>query len=231
LKVTIALVAATTSHDERSAISQAVNGVWTARQEDWDRNLAAVREADANADFVLYYQHFQIDFDEFSEVSPGDTTSDGHGWVEDVANWQRDFAYAVLDAGASMYVGHGARAYDGVEIYNGKPIIRQQGGLAYQGLNPVIGGYAEHRPWDGILAEAIIREGSVVRLEFSPLDLDEGETYRSEYDTLEFLSRRGLAQLATGTQATAILNRFSELSARYGAAFEISDDKAILDIK
>ncbi len=228
---TIALVAATTSHDERSAIGHAVNGVWTARQDDWQRNLAAVREAAANADFVLYYQHFQIDVDEFSELSAGDTTSDGHGWVADVAKWQRDFAYAVLDAGASMYVGHGSRAFDGVEVYDGKPILRQQGGLAYQGLNPVIGGYAEHRPWDGLLAEAIIRGGRVVRLEFSPLDLDEGETYRSEYDTLEFLSRRGLAQLATGTQATAILNRFSELSASYGAELEVSDAKAILHIK
>ena len=57
--LTIALVAATTSHDERGAIGHAVNGVWTGWQEDRDRNLAAVREAAANADFVLYYQHFQ----------------------------------------------------------------------------------------------------------------------------------------------------------------------------
>jgi poly-gamma-glutamate synthesis protein (capsule biosynthesis protein) len=228
---TIALIAATTSHDERSAIGHAVNGVWTGRQEDWERNLAAAREAATKADFVLFYQHFQIDLDEFSEISPGETTSDGHFWVDDVAKWQSDFAYAVLDAGASMYIGHGSRAFDGVEVYHGKPLIRQLGGLAYQGLRPEIGAYEEHRPWEGLLAEAIIRGGRVVRLEFTPLDLDEGESYRADYDDLEFLSRRGMAQLATGTQASAILQRFRELSMKYGAELEVSDSTAILNIR
>jgi len=227
---TIALVAATTSHDERSAIGSTVNGVWTGRQEDWDRNLAAVRDAAANADFVLYYQHFQLDLDEFSEASSGDTTSDGHIWVDDVAKWQSDFAHAVLDAGASMYVGHGYRAFDGVEVYHGKPLIRQLGGFAYQGLNPEIGAYDEYRPWEGLIAEAIIRGGRVVRLEFTPLDLDEGETYRSAFDDLEFLSRRGLAQLATGPQAISILRRLRDLSASYGAELEVSGSRAILKI-
>lgn len=227
---TIALVAGTTSHDERSAIGHAVNGVWTGRQEDWDRNLGAVREAAAHADFVLYYQHFQLDLDEFSAVSPGDTTSDGHGWVDDVAKWQSDFAHAILDAGASMYVAHGDRAFDGVEVYDGKPLIRQLGGLAYQGLSPEIGAYDEYRPWEGLIAEAIIRGGRVVRLEFTPLDLDEGETYRSDYDDLEFLSRRGLAQVAAGPQADSILRRVRDLSARYGVELEVSGSKAVLEI-
>jgi len=227
---TIALVAATTSHDERGVIGHAVNGVWTGRQEDWDRNLAAVREAAMNADFVLYYQHFQLDLDEFSEVAPGDSTSDGHVWVDDVAEWQSEFARAILDAGASMYVAHGARAFDGVEVYDGKPLIRQLGGLAYQGLNPEIGAYDEYRPWEGLLAEAVIRAGRVVRLEFTPLDLDEGETYRADYDDVEFLSRRGLAQVATGPQADSILTRLRDLSARYGAELDVSGAKAILEI-
>lgn len=227
---TIALVAATTSHDERSAIGHAVNGVWTGRQEDWDRNLAAVREAAENSDFVLYYQHFQLDLDEFSEVSPGDTTGDGHAWVDDVAMWQSDFAHAVLDAGASMYVGHGHRAFDGVEVYHGKPLLRQLGGFAYQGLNPSIGGYDEHRPWDGLITEIIVRGDRAVRLEFTPLDLDEGETYRGEYDDLEFLSRRGLAELASGSQADSILRRLGDLSAGYGVELEVSGSKATLGI-
>jgi poly-gamma-glutamate synthesis protein (capsule biosynthesis protein) len=225
---TIALVAATTSHDERSAIKHAVNGVWTGQQDDWDRNIAVVRDAAANADFVLYYQHFQIDLEEFNEVAPGDSTSDGHIWVDDVAKWQSDFAHAILDAGASMYLGHGSRAFDGVEIYDGKPLIRQLGGLAYQGLNPEVGGYDEYRPWDGLIVEVIIRKGRVIQLEFTPLDLDEGETYRADFDDLDFLSRRGLAQLAIGTQAISILRRLDDLSASYGTELELSDSKALL---
>ena len=228
---TIALVAATTSHDERSAIGHNVNGVWTGRKEDCDRNLAAVRDAAANADFVLYYHHFQLDLDEFNEVSPGDTTGDGHIWVDDLAVWQSEFAYSVLDAGASIYVGNGYRAFDGIEVYKGKPLIRQIGGLAYQGLKSKIGAYYEHRPWEGFIVEAIICKDRVVKLEFIPLNLDEGESYRSDFDDLEFLSRRGLAQLATGPQAISILQRLRDLSANYGAELEVSGSRAILKVE
>jgi poly-gamma-glutamate capsule biosynthesis protein CapA/YwtB (metallophosphatase superfamily) len=229
--VRIGLMAATTSHDERSLIHHAVNGVWTGRQDDWDRNLAAVRDAAAQADFVLFYHHFQIDEDEFAEVLQGDTTNDGHQWVEDVLGWQTEFARAVLDAGASVYLGNGYRAFDGIEIYNGKPLIRQVGGLAYQGLTPVLGHYDEHRPWEGFMAEMAIRNGAVERIEFIPLDLDEGETYRSEYDDLDFLIRRGLAEVATGDLADSILIRLRDLSAAYGTSVTIEDGRAILEFR
>ncbi len=228
---TIALVAATTSHDARSAIGHAVNGVWTGREEDRQRNLAAVREASENADFVLYYHHFQLDLDEFADLSPGDSTSDGHLWVADVAEWQADFAREVLDAGASMYVGHGDRAFDGIEIYKGKPLIRQLGGFAYQGLNPEIGGYDEYRPWEGLLADMVVRNGRVEEITFLPLDLDEGETYRADYDDVEFLSRRGLAELARGPLADSILRRFRDLSAGYGTTVEVGEAGAVLSIE
>lgn len=229
--VRIGLVAATTSHDERSLIHHAVNGVWTGRQDDWDRNLAAVREAASRADFVIYYHHFQIDEDEFAEVVPGDSTGDGHLWVEDVPGWQTRFARAVLDAGASVYLGNGHRAFDGIEIYDGKPLFRQIGGLAYQGLTPVIGHYDQHRPWEGLLTELTIRNGTVERIELTPLDLDEGETYRSAYDDLGFLTRRGLAEVATGNVADSILIRLRDLSAAYGTSMRVQNRRAILELR
>lgn len=228
--VTIGLVAATTSHDERDAIHHAVNGVWTGRQDDWDRNLDAVRRAASRADFVIYYQHFQIDVDEFDSIAAGEATADGHVRVDDVPGWQTDFARAVIDAGASMYIGHGHRGFDGIEVYNGKPLIRQLGGLAYQGLQTEIGYYDRYRPWDGLLAEMTIRDGAVVRVEFVPLELDEGASYRSDFDDLGFLSRRGLAEIATGERADSILARLRELSAGYGTELTIADGRAVLDI-
>lgn len=228
--VTIGLVAATTSHDERDAIHHAVNGVWTGRQADWDRNLEAVREAADRADFVIYYQHFQIDIDEFDSIAPGEATGDGHIRVDDDAEWQTDFARAVIDAGASMYVGHAHRAFDGIEIYQGRPLIRQLGGLAYQGLQPDIGAYEQFRPWRGLLAEMTIRDGAVVRIEFTPLELDEGEEYRSDYGDVEFLRRRGLAEVATGSSADSILVRLRDLSAEYGTELTIADGRAVLDL-
>lgn len=228
--VTIGLVAATTGHDERDAIHHSVNGVWTGRRDDWDRNLAAVREAAAHADFVIYYQHFQIDEDEFDEVAPGEATEDGHVWIEDVADWQTEFARAVLDAGASMYLGHGHRAFAGIEIYKGKPLIRQLGGLAYQGLQPRIGHYDQYRPWEGLLASLTVRNGDVLRLELTPLDLDEGESYRGDYEDLGFLSRRGLAEVAIGDVADSILLRLRELSADYGTELTIVGQRAVIEL-
>lgn len=226
----IGLVAATTSHDERSLIHHAVNGVWTGREDDWARNLAAVKEAATNADFVIFYHHFQIDEDEFADVAPGDSTGDGHFRVEDVSAWQTEFAKAILDAGASIYLGNGHRAFDGIEVHDGKLLIRQIGGLAYQGLTPEIGHYVEHRPWEGLLAELTIRGSRVQRIEFLPLDLDEGETYRSDYDDLEFLKRRGLAEIATGAKADSILTRLRTLSTGYGTTLTLNDRRAILQV-
>ena len=229
--VTIALVAATTSHDEREAIHHAVNGVWTGRRSDRARNLEAVQEAASQADFVIYYQHFQIDEDEFDSVEPGGATGDGHLWVEDVAGWQTDFARDIIDAGASMYVGHGHRGFDGVEVYKGRPVIRQLGGLAYQGLQSEIGYYDQHRPWEGLLLEMTIRNGAVVRIEFIPLELDEGEAYRADYGDVGFLTRRGLAEVATGDRADSILVRLRDLSAEYGTELTIADQRAVLDVR
>jgi hypothetical protein len=129
-----------------------------------------------------------------------------------------------------MYLGHGHRAFDGVEVYNGKPLLRQLGGLAYQGLNPEIGGYEEYRPWEGLIAEVVVRQGRVERIDFVPLDLDEGESYRADYTDLEFLSRRGLAELATEPLTASILNRLRDLSAVYGTELTITDTHATLEI-
>jgi poly-gamma-glutamate synthesis protein (capsule biosynthesis protein) len=226
-----ALVAATTSHDEREYIAANVNGVWTGRQDDWGRNIAAVREAARNADIVIYYQHFQIDVDEFDGLVEGEATVDGHIRVDDVAQWQTDFARAVIDAGASMYIGHGHRGFDGVEIYRGRPLVRQLGGLAYQGLNPNIGNYDQYRPWSGLLARMTIAGQAVQSIEFIPLELDEGAAYRDAYDDVEFLTRRGLAEVATGDKAVETLELLRQLSREYGTEVEIRGGRAFVELE
>ena len=82
-----------------------------------------------------------------------------------------------------------------------------------------------------MLAEVVIRAGRVERIDFIPLDLDEGETYRDDYDDVEFLSRRGLAQLASGPLADSILVRLRDLSAGYGTDLEIAGSRATLVIE
>lgn len=223
---TIALIAATTSHDERDLLLGTVNGVWTGYQEDWDRNIAAVEEAAQNADFVIYYHHFQIDDDDVNGQS-----EDGHLAVGMTAKeWQSDFAKAIIDAGASMYIAHGHRGFDGIEIYNGRPLIRQLGGFAYQGLSDEMGHYDDDYAWWGLLAMMEIQDGYVRSIEFVPLELDEGTEYRADYDKEDFLTRRGFSEVATGTLASEILQRFVNLSKNYGATVRIEGERAYVDM-
>ncbi len=72
--------------------------------------------------------------------------------------------------------------------------------------------------------------GAVVGIEFTPLELDEGEAYRSDYGDVGFLARRGLAEVATGDRADSILVRLRDLSADYGTELTIADQRAVLEV-
>lgn len=39
----------------------------------------------------------------------------------------REFAHAVLDAGADVYIGHSAHIFQGIEVYKGKPLVYDAG--------------------------------------------------------------------------------------------------------
>ena len=67
-------------------------------------------------------------------------------------------------------------------------------------------------------------------IEFTPLDLDEGEAYRSDYDDVGFLARRGFAEVATGELADSILFRLRDLSANYGTQLTIANKRAVLEL-
>jgi hypothetical protein len=43
----------------------------------------------------------------FANLVDGGATADRHIKVDDVEKWQTNFARAVIDAGASMYIGQG----------------------------------------------------------------------------------------------------------------------------
>ena len=66
---------------------------------------------------------------------------------------------------------------------------------------------------------------------FTPLDLDEGEAYRSNYDDVRFLSRRGLAEVATGALGDSILIRLRDLSAKYGTRITVNNQRAVVDLR
>jgi len=224
----IALIASTTSRDERDLIlanesSPGVNGVWTGWSEDWDRNIAAVKSARQNADFVIYYQHFQID-----QKDADGKGKYGHKNAGNMHRWQEAFAKAIIDAGAGMFIAHGERIFDGVEIYKGRPIFRQFGGFSYQGLQAE--GAYDPLVWEGLLGMLTIKDGYIRSIEITPLTLNEGN--EKEYgDAIEFREKRGFSEVARGVLALKILDRFKDLSAKYGTIVKIEGEKAIIKIR
>jgi poly-gamma-glutamate capsule biosynthesis protein CapA/YwtB (metallophosphatase superfamily) len=68
---------------------------------------AAIAEAAAHADIVLACHRNHI-LEEGGRQTP---------------QWQRLFARQCIDAGASLYVGHGAPRLQGIELYRRRPIF------------------------------------------------------------------------------------------------------------
>lgn len=162
-----------------------------------DRNLAAIREAAANADFVIAYQHHQVDA--------------GEGWQE---SWAR----ATVDAGADLYVSHGEPRLSGVEAYGQGLILYGLGNFIFHSRTE-IGNYPPET-WQSVVATLTIGRDGVREAAFTPILLDEGS--EGEF----FLERRGYPEVANGGIAESILTRFTDLSAAYGTELEIRDGRA-----
>lgn len=74
-----------------------------------DKFLAAIREAKANADFVIALVHWGTDY------------------VYETSEEQRTTGQAYLDAGADAVIGTHSHSLQGIEYYNGKPIFYSLG--------------------------------------------------------------------------------------------------------
>ncbi len=115
-----------------------------------------------------------------------------------------------------------------LKFIKGRPIFRQFGGFSYQGLQDE--GAYDPLVWEGLLGMLTIRDGTIRSIEITPLALNEGN--QKEYgDAIEFREKRGFSEVARGAQATKILDRFNDLSAKYGTSVKIEGEKAIIEIQ
>ncbi|MER8665119.1 CapA family protein [Mesorhizobium sp. M1148] len=78
-------------------------------------HLSDIRHAAAQGDFVIAYLHHH-------HWEPG--------W-QDVPRWVQSFARMCIDAGANLFVSHGAPVLQAVEIYNGAPIFYGLGNFLF----------------------------------------------------------------------------------------------------
>jgi len=80
--------------------------------------------------------------------------------------YQKAFAHLALDAGADLVYGHGTHTVQGVEVYNGKPILYAIGHSAFD--QP---GYEKSK--DGLVVHTVVQNKRIRRVSFVPVSRDE----------------------------------------------------------
>jgi poly-gamma-glutamate synthesis protein (capsule biosynthesis protein) len=177
------------------------------KPEDTKRILDSIREAAARADYVIAYQH-------------------NHEWANEGAEtpgWQKYWARRCIDAGATVFIGHGARVLHGVEIYQGQPIFYNLGSFIFHSRQP-----AGHHPppvWQTLVADCTFEQGKVTSIKFTPIVLnDKGKSEELFFQT------RGAPRPAKGQVAKEILERFAEMSKKLDTEIVIQGDTALLVI-
>jgi poly-gamma-glutamate synthesis protein (capsule biosynthesis protein) len=79
--------------------------------------------------------------------------------------YQKQFAHVALDTGADLVFGHGTHTVQGVEIYDGKPILYAIGHSNFD--QP---GY--EKSTDGLVVRTVIRDKRIARVSFVPVSRD-----------------------------------------------------------
>jgi len=79
--------------------------------------------------------------------------------------YQKQLAHTALDTGADLVFGHGTHTIQGVEVYNGKPILYAIGHSNFD--QP---GY--EKATDGLVARVVIQGKSIRRVSFVPVTRD-----------------------------------------------------------
>ena len=80
-------------------------------------------------------------------------------------DYQREFARVALDTGADLVFGHGTHRLQGVELYNGKPILYAIGHSTFD--QP---GY--EKSTEGLVVRVVIRDKAIQRVSFVPVTRD-----------------------------------------------------------
>ena len=109
-----------------------------------------VKEASAAADLVIVSLHFGIRY----HRPPSEQ--------------QRRLAFAAIDAGAALVVGHHSHIWQPVEMYRGVPIVYGLGNFAF--------GSANRRANEGMLLRATLDNKGIAQLEFFPLNTKNQDT-------------------------------------------------------
>ena len=133
---------------------------------DLDRLRNDIRKLRAQVDIVVVSHHNRdgatpVQFGPASRPDRSAARRDGHISEE----YQKQFAHVALETGADLVYGHGTHTVQGVEVYQGKPILYAIGHSAFD--QP---GYEDSK--DGLVARVVVQGKKIVRVSFVPVTRD-----------------------------------------------------------
>lgn len=181
--------------------------------EDLGPALEAVRKAKQQADIVLVQMHWGV---------PPEWNSPFQG---DLATYQRPLAHAVVEAGASVILGHHAHALVGIERYQGVLIFYSLGNFllhwysGLQGLKP-----QRPAPFFKPRYSERNRQSVIARLHFSQ-DPD-WKLSRVELVACR-MNDKGESARVVGAQAEAVLQTLQTSDATVGVGMRLREDGVI----
>lgn len=190
---------------ERAGVNEVrVSGSGTIFEQDANKVLNAIDEAKRKSPTVIVCHH-------------------NHVWEPDqiqVPAWQREFAKRCIDAGASIFIGHGVPMVQGIEIYKGVPLLYGLGNFFFQTEKPV-GAYTP-RSWQGVIATGSFKDGVCAQLSLECIMLNEiGLAGPSDNRT------RGFPRMATPSERDTFFDGLKQLSRPFNTQFVVQKSGAV----
>ncbi|TDX83606.1 poly-gamma-glutamate synthesis protein (capsule biosynthesis protein) [Neorhizobium sp. R1-B] len=176
---------------------------------DLKRNLASIADAAAEGSLVIAYLHH-------------------HHWASDwyqVPDWVSGVAKRCIDAGAHMFVSHGAPVLQPIEIYRGRPIFYSLGNFIFH-VRSEKSTWTAREVWESVIGLCSFgKDNELIEIRLHPVIIG-GEEAMAD----RVLERRLAPHLAAGKSAERILRRFSEQSAKLGVEVETSGDVGVIRV-
>lgn len=166
--------------------------------DDAARVLAAIGNARDKADIVIAYHH-------------------NHDWGDNMRvtrPWAKRWARRCSDAGADLYVSHGAPLLHGAEVYDSSVHFFGLGSLVFHSRTAI--GHYPPEVWESAIVHCDYVGSSLENVEIVPVILNE----RGDDPTRQNATR-GRPRIATGSDADRILARLATLTSELGASLSI----------
>lgn len=149
-----------------------------------------------------------------------------HHWASNwyqVPDWVGDVAKQCIDAGAAMFVSHGAPVLQPVEIYRGRPVFYSLGNFIFHVKSETSSWHAPE-VWESVVALCTYNQDNILSdIRFYPVMIGGEDAFGNH-----LLEGRLVPHRVTGENAERILGRFKLQSAKLGAHIELVDGVGVL---